>query len=88
VPSTRCESHPSGPTAVCFYGQRADNGAREGERETDSVLFHAIGDALDDVRHDALVVPVRLVVPEAHQAPARLVWIPVDFDDAVVDLLA
>ena len=52
------------------------------------VSFDAVGDAFDDVFDDRLVVAVWLVVAEAHHAPGFELWVPVHFDDAVVELLA
>lgn len=59
----------------------------EGKKSTYDVLLDAVCDALDDVVHDGLVVPVRLVVPEAHHAPVLVLRVPMDLDHAVVELL-
>lgn len=55
---------------------------------THLVLLDAVGDAFDDVLDDGLVVPVRLVVAEAHHAPHAALRVPVHLHDAVVELLA
>ena len=55
--------------------------------QTHRVLLDAVGDALDDVLDDGLVVPVRLVVAEAHHAPVLPRGVPVDLGDAIVELL-
>ena len=58
-----------------------------GQRDTHRVLLDSVGDALDNVVDDGFVVPVGLVIAEAHHAPVLEVGVPMDFDDTVVELV-
>jgi hypothetical protein len=58
------------------------------ERGTDRFLLHAIRNALNDIVNNVFIIPVWFVVSEPHHSPARTCGVPVDLDDAVVDLLA
>ena len=58
------------------------------EQCTYRFLFDAIGDALNDVFYDAAMVAVGLIAAETHHPPSGVCNLPVDLDDAVVDLFA
>jgi hypothetical protein len=56
--------------------------------ETYSILFDTICDTLDDVLDDTAMVSVWLIVSEPHHAPTRHGWIPMNLNNAIVDLFS
>lgn len=57
-------------------------------RRAYDVLSNTIGNTVENLFDYVFVVPMRLIVAEPHHAPTLFLWVPVNFHDPVVNLLA
>lgn len=64
----------------------SENGGSEYKNGTCLVFLYTIGNTLDDIIYDGLVVPIRLVISKPHHAPAFLGNVPTHFDYSFVEL--
>ena len=59
-----------------------------GDLRTHCFFFNSFSDALNDILDDGDMVAIRFIITKPHHSPSRQDGIPMDFDNAVINLFA
>lgn len=61
---------------------------RKSEKKTHRFFFYAVSDSLNDILDNGDMVTVGFIASKPHHSPSRQHRIPMDFDDAVINLFS